>query len=176
MEGTYVNISGGYVSVISKDDGINGTTTSGTAITISGGTVYIFCSGDGIDSNSRTSYAGIVFSDGNTVVISNSTGNSAIDTEQGYQYTGGSVIAIMPRGGMSSEATHCQNFSSVGKSTSLSLAKNEYLVVGIGSVTATIRMPASINGLVIVLGDDSPGIATESSTSKALDENGVVWH
>ena len=35
------------------------------------------------------------------IVISNSSGNSAIDTEQGYTYTGGKVIAIMPRGGMS---------------------------------------------------------------------------
>ena len=159
-----------------KDDGINATATSGTAIAISGGTVYIYCTGDGIDSNSRTSYQGIVFSGGNTVVISNSSGNSAIDSEQGYQYTGGSVIAIMPRGGMSSEATHCQNFSSVGKSTQMSLTKDSYLVAEIGGGTATIKMPASINALVITLGDSSPSITTESSVSVTLDENGVAWN
>ena len=176
VEGTTVNISGGYVSVNAKDDGINATTTSGVAIAISGGTVYIYCTGDGIDSNSRTSYQGIVFSGGNTVVISNSSGNSAIDSEQGYAYTGGSVIAIMPRGGMSNEATHCQNFSSVGKSTQTSLTSGSYLVVGIGDTTATIKMPATINALVITLGDSSPSITTESSVSVALDENGVAWN
>ena len=176
VEGTTVNISGGYVSVNAKDDGINATTTSGTAIAISGGTVYIYCTGDGIDSNSRTSYQGIVFSGGNTVVISNSNGNSAIDTEQGYAYEGGAVIAIMPRGGMSNEATHCQNFSSIGKSTQTSLSSGSYLVVGIGNQTATIKMPASINALVITLGDSSPSINTESSANVTLDENGVAWN
>ena len=176
VEGTTVNISGGYVSVNAKDDGINATTTTGVAIAISGGTVYIYCTGDGIDSNSRTSYQGIVFSGGNTVVISNSNGNSAIDTEQGYAYEGGAVIAIMPRGGMSSEATHCQNFSGVGKSTQMSLNKDSFLVAEIGGGTATIKMPASINALVITLGDSSPSITTESSVSVTLDENGVAWN
>ena len=176
VEGTTVNISGGYVSVNAKDDGINATATSGTAVAISGGTVYIYCTGDGIDSNSRTSYQGIVFSGGNTVVISNSNGNSAIDTEQGYAYEGGAVIAIMPRGGMSNEATHCQNFSSVGKSTQMSLNKDSFLVAEIGGSTATIKMPASINGLIITLGDSSPSISTESSVNVTLDENGVAWN
>ncbi len=176
VEGATVNISGGYVSVNAKDDGINATTTSGTAIAISGGTVYIYCTGDGIDSNSRTSYQGIVFSGGNTVVISNSSGNSAIDTEQGYSYEGGAVIAIMPRGGMSNEATHCQNFSSIGKSTQLSLTKDSFLVAEIGGGTATVKMPVSINALVITLGDSSPSISTESSVNVTLDENGVAWN
>jgi len=57
---------------------------------------------------------GIVISGGKTVVISNSGMNSALDTENGYSYTAGSVIAIMPGGDMSSEATNCDNFSSVG--------------------------------------------------------------
>ena len=176
LEGTTVDISGGYVSVNSKDDGINATTTSGTAIAISGGTVYIYCTGDGIDSNSRTADVGIVFSGGKTVVISNSGMNSAIDTENGYTYTAGSVIAIMPRGGMSNEATHCDNFTSIGKSTQTSLTSGGYLVVGIGDTTATIKMPASMGGLVIVLGSNSPSIKTESSTNLTLDENGVAWN
>jgi len=176
VEGTTVNISGGYVSVNAKDDGINATATTGVAIAISGGTVYIYCTGDGIDSNSRTSYQGIVFSGGNTVVISNSNGNSAIDTEQGYAYEGGAVIAIMPRGGMSNEATHCQSFSSVGKSTQMSLNKDSYLVAEIGGGTATIKMPATINALIITLGDSSPSMNTESSVNVTLDENGVAWN
>ena len=175
LEGTQVNISGGYVSVNSKDDGINATTTSGTAIAISGGTVYIYCTGDGIDSNSRTADVGIVFSGGKTVVISNSGMNSALDTENGYTYTAGSVVAIMPQGGMSSEATHCDNFSSVGAKKSVSVSSGGYLVVGIGNTIATIKMPVSLSAIVVVLGDNSPSITTESSTSQTLDGNGVAW-
>ena len=176
LEGTTVNISGGYISINSKDDGINATTTSGTAIAISGGTIYIYCTGDGIDSNSRTADVGIVFTGGKTVVISNSGMNSALDTENGYTYTAGSVIAIMPRGGMSSEATHCDNFNNVGKSTQTSLTSGDYLVVGIGGTTATVKMPVSLSAVIIVLGDNSPSIKTESSTSLSLDGNGVAWN
>ncbi|MBR2611436.1 MAG: hypothetical protein IKC72_00060, partial [Clostridia bacterium] len=105
-----------------------------------------------------------------------SGGNSAIDSEQGYAYTGGSVVAIMPRGGMSSEATHCQNFTSVGKSTQSSLTADTYLSVSIGNGGVTIKMPVSLSAYVIVLGDTSPGIKTESDTSLTLDANGVGWH
>ena len=102
--------------------------------------------------------------------------NSALDTENGYTYSAGSVIAIMPRGGMSSEATHCDNFSSIGKSTQLSLTAGNYLVAGIGNTTATVQIPVSISAVVIVLGDNSPSLKTESSTNLSLDENGVAWN
>ena len=175
IEGTQVRISGGYVSVLSKDDGINATTSSGTAIEISGGTVYIYCTGDGIDSNSRTANIGIVFSGGRTVVISNSGMNSAIDSENGYSYSAGSVIAIMPKGGMSNEATHGSNFNSYGKSTQMSLSSGSYLIAGIGNTTATVQMPVSLNALVVVLGSNSASLKTENSTNVTLDANGVAW-
>ena len=94
----------------------------------------------------------------------------------GYTYTAGSLIAIMPRGGMSSEATHCNNFSSIGKSTQTSLSSGSYLVVGIGDSTATVKMPLSLSAVLIVLGDNAPSISTESTTSQALDQNGVAWN
>ena len=140
-----------------------------------GGVLYIYCTGDGIDSNSRTSYSGIVFSGGKTVVIANSGGNSAIDTEQGYKYTGGSVIAIMPQRAMTSEAKRCQNFASIGKSTSLSLSAGAYLVARIGETTATVKLPVSISAVIVVLGDNAPAVSTESATAQTLDENGVAW-
>ena len=176
LEGTQVRISGGNISVNSKDDGINATTRSGTAIAISGGTLYIYCTGDGIDSNSRTANEGIVITGGKTVVISNSGMNSALDTENGYTYTAGTVIAIMPQGGMSNEATHCSNFSSVGSSKRISLTSGGYLVAEIGNVGAAVKMPVSLSAYVVVLGDKSPSITTASSTERTLDENGVAWY
>lgn len=176
VEGSSVNISGGKVSINAKDDGINGTTTTGTAVTISGGEVYIYCSGDGIDSNSRTSYEGIVFSGGNTVVISTSSGNSAIDTEQGYKYEGGSVVAIMPSGGMSSEAVHCKNFSSIGSKRSTTMIAGRYVTVSVAEeAVATIQMPSGISGLVIYLGSNGASVNVSESTTATLDENGVCW-
>lgn len=176
LEGTSVSISGGHVSVTSDDDGINGTATSGTAIEIGGGSVYIYCKGDGIDSNSRSSYSGIVFSGGRAVVISNSNGNSAIDSEQGYKYTGGYVIAVMPRGGMSGEATHCQNFSDIGKTAQISLTAGGCLRVSMDSAEATVKMPASVNNaLVIVLGDRDPDISADNRADTELEEGCVLW-
>ena len=109
-------------------------------------------------------------------MISDSGGNSAIDTEQGYEYTAGSVVAIMPRGGMSSEATHCQGFDTVGHAAQMSLSKGEYLVVGIQSTEVTIRMPVSLSAYVIVLGDNSPSLGTEERTDENFDGNGVAWN
>ncbi len=176
-EGAYVNIKGGSLSIIAKDDGINSTVTQGTAITVSGGRVYIYCNGDGIDANTRTSYSGIVFEGGDTVVISTSNGNSAIDTEQGYKYVGGRVVAIMPSGGMSSEATHCESFSSIGKSSTVSLSADSYLKISVdGDTVVTVKMPSSINGRVIYLGSSSAKATSSNKASVSLDENGVCWN
>lgn len=176
IEGTTVSILGGSVSVNAKDDGINATTTSGTAIEIAGGTVYINCTGDGIDSNSRTQSVGIVFSGGKTVVISNSSMNSAIDTEKGYTYTAGCVVAIMPRGGMSDEATSSGQFNTYGKSTQLVLQSGQYLVAQIDGVTVTVRMPVSItSALVVTYGDKSAVVKSAASSTASLDASGVSW-
>ena len=175
-EGTNVLINGGKLSVISSDDGINATATSGEAISIAGGEIYVYCTGDGIDSNSRDSYAGIVFSGGKTVVISNSNGNSAIDSERGYSYTGGSVIAMMPRGGMSGETTNCKDLSSVGYSGSLSLSSGAYLTAKIGGDVLTLKMPCSMSALVVVLGDSDPELESNSSSDISLDSFGVAWN
>lgn len=133
--------------------------------------LYVACIDNALKGND-----GIVISGGKTVVISNSGMNSALDTESGYTYTAGSVVAIMPQGGMSGESTHCDNFSSIGSSQKHSLTSNSYLVVDIKNTTATIKMPVSLSANVIVLGDNSPKISTESETSVALDENGVAWN
>lgn len=177
LEGSQITIDGGFISVISKDDGINATNTSNTAITINGGTLYVYAGGDGIDSNSRASYQGILFNGGNTVVISTSGGNSAIDTESGYTYNGGRIVAIMPSGGMSSEATHASNFSSIGASKSASLSSGDFLTIKAGGNTSvTIKMPCSLNGKIIYLGNNSISVSTENESDLAFDSNNIFWY
>lgn len=162
LEGATVLISNGDISITSKDDGINATATSGTGITFEGGNVYIYAGGDGIDANSRTSYQGIVFAGGDVTVISTSSGNSSIDTEQGYTYTGGRVLAICPSGGMGSESTKCQNFSSVATKKNFSLKNGQTLTVKIDDkAELTVKMPCSLSALVIYLGSAGAAISAQ---------------
>ncbi len=175
LEGNSVVINDGSISLIARDDGINGTATSGAAITVAGGSLYVSCGGDGLDSNSRTSYGGIIFSGGRSVILSTGGGNSAIDSEAGYSYSGGYVVAIMSVGGMSGEATKCQGFSSVGKSTNSSFSAGDYLVCEINGEELTYRTPVSMSALVIVLGDSSPSVTTKSSSNHNLSEGELIW-
>ena len=172
LEGEYVYINGGEISVVSSDDGVNGKSTLKEAIVISGGEIYIFASGDGIDSNSQVSYDGILFSGGRVVVISTGNADSSIDSERGYKYTGGYVLAICKSGGMGNESTKASNFSSIGKSQTMSLTSGSYLTA---SNYVTLKMPTSLNALVIFLGDKSVSLSTSSSTETTLNSVGVEW-
>lgn len=177
IEGTYVEISGGKVAVTAKDDGINATLNTGTAVLISGGEIYIHCSGDGIDTNSRTSYEGIVFSGGDTLVISDSGMNSAIDTEQGYRYEGGRVVAVMPQKGMSQEALRCQNFSEIGSKQTAGLILGKYASVLAGNETVmTFQITSGLQAMVVYLGSNEASVLVENETEAEPDANGVCWY
>lgn len=160
LEGDRVTIGGGMISILATDDGINATATSGVGIEIAGGKVYVNCSGDGLDSNSRTAYQGIAFSGGDVVIISDSGGNSAIDTEAGYSYSGGSVLAVMPARGMTNEVTHCSNFSSVATKTTMNLRTGDVLTVTVdGEIVADIEATFASTAMVIYLGSNNAQIA-----------------
>ena len=176
-EGDTIVVNGGSISVTSSDDGFNSCAKSGTGITIASGYVYVFAGGDGIDSNSKASYSAIAFNGGNTVIISTSSGNSAIDSDGGYKYTGGQVLAIMPSGGMSGESTHCSNFSSIGKKQSLSLSASSYATVKIdGSAVLSVKMPKALSSaLAIYLGNKNASVSSATSSAGASDSNGVFW-
>ncbi len=154
LEGTSVLIDGGDIKVTSKDDGINATNASGVGIKITGGNLYVYAGGDGLDANSRTQYQGIVFEGGEVVVIATSSNNSSIDTEKGYTYSGGKVLAICPAGGMSNESTNCSNFNSVATKTSLQIKTGSTLYVKSNNeIIMSVDVPCSISALVIYLGE-----------------------
>lgn len=168
LEGDTVTLSGGEVSVIASDDGINGAATGGTGIVISGGTLYVLAGGDGVDSNSRDSYSGILFSGGRSVIISTGRADSSIDTEQGYKYTGGYVVAIGLAGGMGTESTHCSpSLSTVGISKTVSLTAGSYLTV---SGIVTVRIPTAMNALVVCLGSAGATVSVGSGSGN------VTWN
>ena len=176
LEGATVDIEDGDISIVSSDDGINSTSTSGVGITIAGGQILIRAGGDGLDSNSYTQYKGIVISGGDLTVISTGNADSALDTEAGYTYTGGRVLAISVSGGMGqSECTNCSNFSSVAKSGTVSASSGSYITVSVGgSVVSAVKMTSSMSAFVVYLGSSSATISTASSVSGA-DSDGVYW-
>lgn len=174
LEGESVEVAGGSVSVVSSDDGINGTGVSGASIKISGGELFVLAGGDALDSNSRTSYGGIVFSGGKAVVISYGQADSAIDTENGYSYTGGYVLAIGLSAGMNGgESAKAQNFGSVGTTKTFNLSAGSF-VTAAGYVT--LKMPRAMNALAVFLGDKSASLSSSSSSSAALNADGVCWN
>ncbi len=176
FEGSNIVISGGDVSVTSSDDGFNSTATSGAGITISNGNVYVYAKGDGLDSNSTTSKGAIIFSGGQTVVVCNSNGNASIDSDGGYTHSGGKVLALMPRGGMTGEAT---NGNSIGMTTasSVSLTSGGYATVTVGGTTVlTLKMPCAMTAHAVYLGSSGATISSATSSSATLDSNGVCWN
>lgn len=175
IEGFNVKVVGGDIKVVSRDDGVNASADSGVGISMESGSLYVLSGGDGMDSNSKTINNGIVFKGGKTLIISNSGGNSAIDTERGYSYTGGSVVAIMPRGGMSGESTNCSSFSSIGTKIELSINKGENLVCNMGSTSLTLNLPVSMQATVVALGSNSASISTVSSSNHNLKNGEFVW-
>lgn len=99
LEGATVDITGGVISVVASDDGINaaggdGENVPGQAnnsywIHVSGGVITVDAGGDGIDSN------GDILVSGGELYISGSTGDgdSAIDCDGDVSVTGGVVLA-----------------------------------------------------------------------------------
>ncbi|MBQ7363913.1 MAG: carbohydrate-binding domain-containing protein [Clostridia bacterium] len=109
LEAMHVTVSGGSVSIVAEDDGINasggndgsgmggrapggdmfgGGSSSSGSITISGGTVYINASGDGIDANGSLTITG-----GHTTVCGPTTGDTAVlDYDKEATISGGTFI------------------------------------------------------------------------------------
>lgn len=73
---------------------------------------------------------------------------------------------------MSGKSTNCSSFSSVGESTQLSLSAGAYLTAD-GAVT--VKMPVSINALVVYLGNKSAAIASQTTSSLDFSNGNAVW-
>ena len=82
-------INSGTINVTSQDDGLNAG-GSGGSIIINGGTINIKANGDGIDSNGYLTING-----GTLYTIGSSQGGDAgIDTDEGFIFNGGDIIAL----------------------------------------------------------------------------------
>lgn len=97
IEGSFVEISGGTIKLVSTDDGINASSADKSVtphIIISGGSVTVDASGDGLDSNGS-----ILISGGTVVVHGPTTGRDAgLDADKGIVVTGGTLFATSTLG------------------------------------------------------------------------------
>ena len=109
LESNILEISGGEVSVVADDDGVNAQNSNGStrigvagdgALNISGGKIYINSGGDGLDSNGAIEISGgEIYVDGPT-----NNGNGAIDCDGEIKITGGTLVAV-GSAGMAQNAT-----------------------------------------------------------------------
>lgn len=90
IEAQSIAIAGGTINVTSSDDGINVSGTNPQFVDIAGGTTTINAQGDGFDSNGAASMSG-----GTLIVYGpENNGNGAIDVDNGFTVTGGTLWAL----------------------------------------------------------------------------------
>ena len=162
LEGNDVVITGGVISVVASDDGINAAggqdgssqggrpgqnpfqpgASSNSSITISGGEVYVVASGDGVDSNGALTFSGGI------VVVQgpNSGGNFAVDADGTVNFSGGTVVAVCSSSAMWEDITRKTGGSVYNKSIG-SVTKGSTICVtdSSGSVLAAVKSQLSGN-------------------------------
>ncbi len=150
LEGDTVTVNDGLLSITSTDDGIN----ASTQIVLAGGDIYVYSTaGDGIDSNGTTSKKAILFSGANVAVVSASSGNSSIDTDVGFTWTAGHVVAVSVQGNMASESANTSSAHSYWSNATAS----GYVTISVsGTDVISVQMPTTISSAYIVyLGSSS---------------------
>ena len=173
-----VIISGGTIEIKSSDNAIhvnndtpleNGATGLGR-LTVSGGEISIYTRGEGLHAD-----GGLDINGGKTLIISNSDSLSAINAKNGYTYTAGCVVAIMPQCEAVGMATNCTGFDGIGKQLSLSLVKGDYLGCVIGVNKLTLNIPVDMTAYVVLLGSSISSAASPTSSSHSLAVGGYIW-
>ena len=150
IESKEIYITGGSLSILASDDGINASDDSSTAgefaaqegvlLSVSGGTVYINCDGDGIDSNGDISISG-----GSIVVEGPQNGaNGALDYNGSAEISGGTILAIGSSG-------MAMNFSDASQ----------------GSIL--VNFNASYSGETITITDSDSNIIYTYKSSKTIN-------
>ena len=174
LEANDVVITGGVISIVASDDGINAAggqdqssqggrpgqnpfqpgSSSNSSITISGGEVYVVSSGDGIDSNGALTFSGGI------VVVQgpNSGGNFAVDADSTVNFSGGTVVALCSSGAMWEDITRKTGSAVYNKSIG-SVTKGSVICVtdSSGSVLAAVesRLTGSLGVLFYTAGSTS---------------------
>lgn len=166
IEANAIAISGGKISVVADDDGINAQNSDGStmigvsgdsSLVISGGEIYVNADGDGLDSNGSIEISGgAIYVDGPT-----SDGDGAIDCDGEISITGGTLIAV-GSAGMAMNAT-----SATQPSILINLSSTYTGELSFGGITYT---PAKRYGSVLI---SSPDLKVGASYELVIDGSTV---
>lgn len=177
LEGERVSINDGRIAICARDDGINATATAGTGIVIRGGQISVLAAGDGLDANTREPMGGVHFLGGCCLIVCTGQADSAIDTECGYTYGGGSVLAIGNSGGMNeSETTHLTPaLSTCGTRVDLRLSAPAFLrVEGLPGIVG-VYLSGGMQLCAVCLGSTAVSLSTDSTAPTERDVTGAVF-
>ncbi|MDY4588480.1 MAG: carbohydrate-binding domain-containing protein [Oscillospiraceae bacterium] len=165
LEAPGMEISGGTVSLVAFDDGLNASGSSADVgftpyITISGGSVTANANGDGIDSNGTISMSGGIL----VVFGPTDNANGAIDYEQSFALSGGTLIALGSKGMGQAPSTLSQPcisiFSSAKADTTIEVRDQD------GNAILSTITPKECTSLIF----SSPDLVSGSEYSVYSDE------
>ncbi len=185
LEGKNIDISGGEIDITAADDGLNaaggdngsfwGFNGSGEDyyISVSGGNITVNADGDGIDSN------GTIAQSGGYIVVYGPTnsGNGAIDYEQSYAVSGGTLIALGSSGMAQAPSTLSQPCLSIN--SNVSAGSTIEVRSSDGTVVLSTETPKQCQSLIftsdkLVIGEEYGIYANGELLSTLTAEEGVV--
>ncbi len=167
LEATDIRITGGVISVVASDDGINAAggndgdsswngrpggnpfSTSTAKIEILGGYLFVNASGDGIDAN------GTIEISGGITLISGPTnnGNGALDYDSKCSVTGG-VLVVCGAAGMAQNVSEATQGALMTNTTAQPAGTTIALCDESGTAIVAFTSPKTFNNVVI----SAPGI------------------
>lgn len=175
IQGGNINFYGAYTYIVSEDDGINATSdTDGYDVSMNfhgNSKVWINAEGDGVDSN------GDITMDGGELYVFGSTGggDSSLDFDGKFSYTGGTILAVGQQGMVqtpdaSSVNVLSFNLSSYSADTLVSL-------IG-GDMEWSLILPKSYSRMNLILASPQISVGVtyslySNSSSKGTFVNGV---
>lgn len=175
IQGGNINFYDGYTYIVSEDDGINATSdTDGYSISMNFheySTVWINAEGDGIDSNSNVTMDG-----GNLYVFGpTSGGNSSLDFDGSFTYTGGTILAFGQQGMVQTPNTNSINVLSYNLS---SYSANTIITVSSDEYEWSVILPKSYSQLNVIVGSSNISSGStytlyENPTTNVTYTNGV---
>lgn len=149
VEGAYVRIGGGTISVTASDDAINAASDDESIkeyIVIDGGTITVDASGDGLDSN------GSILITGGTVTVygPTSNGDGALDAETGIIVQGGTLVALGSLGMVETPSTNSTQYVlSYAQNSAIQAGETLYVKDSSGNVILTIEAQKSCQSVIV---------------------------
>ncbi len=173
--GNTVVMSGGIVSVNAKDDGMFSGDSKEIGITLGEGFLYVLAGGDGIRSSTNGNYEAVAFNGAYCILATTSKTQPAVNTERGYKYAGGAVLAITSSNSAAEVSAKAEDFASIGCTGKVNTEGAKYVSAVIGELTVTSVIPTMTEASIIVLGSSEAQISTTSSAPAEMGKMPYFW-